>query len=66
MRKIILVLLLSVPGCIPVGNGWGYDMSARNQLIKNEREHTISELQQEIDAANQNAYSLSSYYPEGF
>ncbi len=66
MVKLTLIVLLLTSGCIPVGSGWGYDISARNQLVKNEREQAITLLHEEIEAANEAAFSLSSYYPEGY
>ncbi len=57
MVKLLIVLLLT-SGCIPVGTGWGYDMSARNQLVINEREQALTELHEELEAASENDYSL--------
>ncbi len=66
VKLLIVTAVLFITGCIPVGTGWGYDISARNQLVINEREQAITELHEEIEAANEAAFSLSSYYPEGY
>ncbi len=57
MVKLLVVLLLT-PGCIAAGTGWGYDTSARHQLVINEQEQALTELHEELEAASENDYSL--------
>ncbi len=67
MVKLLIILLLLASGCIPLGTGWGYDTSARHQLVINEHNNAISELHQKLEAAANDSFTLSSYYPiEGY